>query len=93
MNTNNGWRGSARELGLEAMEPLVGKNTEDLMNEYIANGFQAIVVSAQSNLIEKEWIGKPVDRHFIEHLKKKPEIDAMRGKRGIPHPSCRLSHV
>lgn len=72
------------ELGCEAVEPLWRRNTEDLMKEYINNCFRAVVVSAQSNLIEKEWIGKPVDRYFIEHLKKKPEIDLC-GEKGEYH--------
>ncbi len=80
------------ELGCEAVEPLWGRNTEDLMKEYIDNNFRAVIVSAQSNLIEKEWIGKPVDMRFIEYLKKIPGIDLC-GEKGEYHTlvvSCPL---
>ena len=72
------------ELGLEAIEPLWERHTEDLMREYIENGFRAVVVSAQADLVDKEWIGKPVDMDFIEYLKKKPEIDLC-GEKGEYH--------
>jgi uncharacterized protein (TIGR00290 family) len=60
-----------RELGIEAVEPLWGGNTEDLLCEFIDAGFEAVIVCGQSGFVEKEWVGKTVDRDFIGYLKER----------------------
>jgi uncharacterized protein (TIGR00290 family) len=57
------------EVGIEAVEPLWGRETEDILCEFIDAGFQAVVIGAQSRLIDAEWLGRRVDRDFIEYLK------------------------
>lgn len=57
------------DLGIEAIEPLWGKNTEDILKEFIDAGFEAVVVSAQSKFVDKKWIGKRVDKEFLQYLK------------------------
>ncbi len=57
------------EIGIEAVEPLWGISTEELINEFIDEGFEAVVVSGKGGLIDKEWIGRKVDRNFTEYLK------------------------
>lgn len=70
-----------QEMGIEAIEPLWGIRTEDILDEFIKNGFEAIVVSAKADTqfgpygIAKEWIGHKVDDEFIRYLKTKPYID------------------
>ncbi len=56
------------ELGIEAVEPLWGRKTTEIVSELIDVGFEAIVVSAKSELIAKEWIGHRVDRDFVKYL-------------------------
>ena len=56
------------ELGIEAVEPLWGRNTEEVVSDFIDSGFEAIIVSAKSKLFGKEWIGHRLDRDFINHL-------------------------
>lgn len=57
------------ELVIEAIEPLWGRNTEELMQDFISNGFQAVVISGQEKFIDKEWIGRTVNKDFLEYLK------------------------
>lgn len=57
------------ELGIEAVEPLWGKNPEEILSSFIDAGFEAVIVSAQSKLIDRDWIGHLVDRDFITYLK------------------------
>ncbi|MBI4711807.1 MAG: diphthine--ammonia ligase [Planctomycetes bacterium] len=70
-----------QEMGIEAIEPLWGMRTEDILNEFIRSGFEAIVVSVKADAqfgpygIAKEWIGHKVDEEFIHYLKTKPYID------------------
>lgn len=63
------------ELGIKAYLPLWGMRTEDILDEFIRSGFEAIVISAKASLIEQEWIGHKVDNDFIDYLKTKPLID------------------
>jgi diphthine-ammonia ligase len=57
------------ELGIEAIEPLWGRKTEDIIREFLGLGFETIVASGDQKLIEKEWIGRKMDGAFIEYLK------------------------
>ena len=57
------------ELGIKAVEPLWGKSPEDILSSFIDAGFEAAIVSAQSKLINEDWIGHIVDRNFIVYLK------------------------
>ena len=57
------------ELGILANEPLWGMNTEKIMKDFLALGFETIVASGDQKLIEKEWIGRKMDVGFIEYLK------------------------
>lgn len=57
------------ELGIEAVEPLWGRRTEDILREFLGLGFEAIIASGDQKLIGKEWIGRKMDDAFIEYLK------------------------
>jgi uncharacterized protein (TIGR00290 family) len=57
------------ELGIEAVEPLWGRKTEDIIREFLSLGFETIIASGDQKLIEKEWIGRKMDDAFIEYLK------------------------
>ena len=58
-----------RELGIEAIEVIWGQEPERILLDFIDLGFQAIIVSAKSDLFGKEWIGRKVDRNFYKYLK------------------------
>ncbi len=72
------------DLKIEAIEPLWERNTEELMQDFIQKGFQAVVISAQGRSVDKEWIGKTVNRDFVEYLKINPEVDIC-GENGEYH--------
>jgi len=71
------------ELEIEAVEPLWGRNSEEVLSDFIDAGFEAVIVSAQSKFIGEEWIGRQVDKDFIEYLKDK-NIDVC-GENGEYH--------
>lgn len=60
-----------RELGIRAIEPLWGEEPERLLLDFIDAGFEAIVVSAQSDLFDEEWIGREINREFLRYLRAK----------------------
>jgi len=57
------------DLGIEAVEPLWGIDTEEILADFIDAGFEAVIVSTRSEFIGKEWIGRTVDREFLKYLK------------------------
>ena len=56
------------DIGIEAVLPLWGRNTKEIVSDFIDSGFEAIIVSAKSKLIGQEWMGRNVDRDFISYL-------------------------
>ncbi len=56
------------EIGIEAVEPLWGRPTSDVISSFIDHGFQAVIISAKADLIAEEWLGRRVDREFIAYL-------------------------
>jgi uncharacterized protein (TIGR00290 family) len=58
------------DLGIEAVEPLWGKSMEQVLSSFIDVGFEVVVVSAKADLIDKEWIGRRVDKAFIDYLRR-----------------------
>ncbi len=60
-----------RDLVIKAIEPLWGRSTEQILSSFIDEGFEAVIVSAKSELIDEDWIGRQVDKSFVEYLKRK----------------------
>lgn len=56
------------EIGIEAVEPLWGRKTEKVVSDFIDAGFEAVIVSAKSDLIDKKWLGHRVDKDFVRYL-------------------------
>ncbi len=59
------------EIGVEAVEPLWGLDPEEVISRLINAGFKAIIVSARSDLIGEEWVGRPISWDFVEYLKER----------------------
>ncbi len=59
------------ELGIEPIEPLWGMKTENIMDDFFRLGFETIVASGDQKLIDKKFIGRTMDREFINYLKAK----------------------
>ncbi|MEM2942918.1 MAG: diphthine--ammonia ligase [Candidatus Bathyarchaeia archaeon] len=57
-------------VGLKVLEPLWGMDARDVYSRFINLGFDAIVVSAKSDLIGKEWVGRHLDRRFLGFLER-----------------------
>lgn len=57
-----------RELEVEAILPLWGRETGELAREIIDAGFEAVVVSTNAGLMGEEWLGRSIDRAFMKEL-------------------------
>jgi len=60
-----------KDLGIEAIEPLWKKEPGKILLDFIEYGFEAIIVSAKSDLIDEKWIGQKIDKKFVKYLKDK----------------------
>jgi uncharacterized protein (TIGR00290 family) len=71
-----------REVEVESIMPLWGRDTKELILEIIDSGFKPVVVAVKADLLGKEWLGRIIDRKFLEELN--PEIDPC-GEKGEFH--------
>jgi diphthine-ammonia ligase len=56
------------ELSVKAILPLWKIDTDMLINEFIGLGFETVVVTAKKDIMEKEHIGRVIDRGFVDEL-------------------------
>jgi uncharacterized protein (TIGR00290 family) len=56
------------DLKISAIEPLWGEEPERILLDFIDAGFEAIIVSAKSELLGKEWIGQKIDKEFFKYV-------------------------
>ena len=59
------------EIGIEAMEPLWGRPTGEILEQFIELGFEAVIVGANSKYIDECWVGRAVDSDFQDYLNRK----------------------
>jgi len=71
--------------GLKACFPLWNKPTLDLMNNFIFQGFKAITCCINTEVLGEDWLGRQLDRKFLEDL---PEGVDPCGENGEYHTFC-----
>ncbi|MCG2714082.1 MAG: diphthine--ammonia ligase [Candidatus Omnitrophica bacterium] len=72
------------ELAIKPIMPLWKNDTADLINEIIEAGFKAMVVATNAKYLGKEWLGRQIDKEFIEDLSALRNIDLC-GEKGEFH--------
>jgi diphthine-ammonia ligase len=73
-----------KEIGLEPVRPLWHRDTTEVLDEWIKEGFKATVVRVKKELLGMEWLGRTLDRGFFNDLKQLGTIDLC-GERGEYH--------
>ena len=73
------------KLNIRAVFPLWKKNTKELLKEFLALGFKAIVVCVNAQLLEPSFAGRIIDAGFIDDLPK--GVDPC-GENGEFHTFC-----
>jgi uncharacterized protein (TIGR00290 family) len=65
-----------REAEIETIFPLWKLDTKKIIFDFIDSGFESIVVCVKHDILSNEWLGRKIDRNFIEELLKfNPRID------------------
>ena len=57
-----------QKAGLTAVFPLWKRNTSELIKEFIDLGFKAITVCVNANHLDESFVGRVIDKQFIEDL-------------------------
>jgi uncharacterized protein (TIGR00290 family) len=60
-----------RELGIQAVEPLWGRPAQDVVEEFLHLGYEAVVVSAKADIFGQEIVGRTLDRDLVQELVRK----------------------
>lgn len=58
------------EVGITPLEPLWGLDPEQILIDFIDEGFEAVMVNVKADLFGEEWLGRRVDRSLLEDLHK-----------------------
>jgi uncharacterized protein (TIGR00290 family) len=69
-------------LGLRGIFPLWKKDTQELIQSFIALGFKAITVCVDTQVLAPRFVGREIDRQFISELP--PAVDVC-GENGEYH--------
>jgi diphthine-ammonia ligase len=73
-----------KEIGLTPVRPLWHRDTTEVLDEWIKEGFKATVVRVKKELLGVDWLGRTLDRQFFNDLKKLGTVDLC-GERGEYH--------
>lgn len=58
------------ELDIKPVMPLWDQDPEQILTDFVNEGFEAIVVMVKADLLGEEWLGRKVDRRFVSDLLK-----------------------
>jgi len=73
-----------KEIGLKPVRPLWHRDTTEVLDEFINEGFKATVVRIKKDLLTMDYLGRELNRQFFNDLKKLGTIDLC-GERGEYH--------
>lgn len=73
------------KIGMKACFPIWKRDTKELLEEFIALGFKAIVVCIKSELLDASFAGRIIDESFINDL---PDNVDICGENGEFHTFC-----
>jgi diphthine-ammonia ligase len=72
------------ESGVEPVLPLWLKEREELLSSFIHAGFKAVVVATDARYLGEEWLGREINRAFVNDLKALNQVD-LSGEKGEYH--------
>ena len=73
------------KVGLEAVFPLWQKNTQQLIEDFVAQGFKTVTCCVSDAYLDETWVGRDINHAFIEELPS--QVDAC-GENGEYHTFC-----
>ncbi len=74
-----------KPLNIECVFPLWGKNTKEIIYEFINLGFEAIIISVNAEVVGEEFLGRKIDTDFLKDIP--ASVDPC-GENGEFHTFC-----
>lgn len=74
-----------KPYGIEVVEPLWGKTSSDIMEEFLSSGLKTVIVTTMANVLGEDFIGEEITRGLIDRL---PEGCDSCGENGEYHTFC-----
>lgn len=74
-----------RQSNLKTVFPIWGKDTRQLIHQFIDMGFKAVVVAVNASALDQSFAGRVLDKQFVNDLPK--EVDPC-GENGESHTFC-----
>lgn len=71
--------------GITVVEPLWGKSSPEIMDEFLASGLRTIIVTTMAEVLDESYIGKLIDKELVDRL---PETADVCGENGEYHTFC-----
>lgn len=71
--------------GIEVVEPLWGKTSKEIMDDFLSSGLKTVVVTTMADGLGEAAIGKLIDRCFVDSL---PDYVDPNGENGEYHTFC-----
>lgn len=71
--------------GIEVVEPLWGRSSQEVMRDFLASGLRTVVVTTMADQLGADAIGREVDRAFVDSL---PAGIDPNGENGEYHTFC-----
>jgi uncharacterized protein (TIGR00290 family) len=74
------------EFGFMPLLPLWGRDPADVLDEFVAEGFEAVTVCVKGEFLGDAWLGRRIDREFKAELQDagRPAVDVC-GENGEYH--------
>jgi len=73
-----------KEVGLTPVKPLWHRDTMQILNDFITEGFKATLVRIKTDVLGMEWLGREINKEFFDDLLKLGTVDPC-GERGEFH--------
>ena len=64
-----------KEVGLTPVKPLWHRDTKQILEEFINEGFRATLVRIKTDVLGMEWLGREINKAFFDDLLKLGMID------------------
>lgn len=64
-----------KEVGLTPVKPLWHRDTQQILAEFISEGFKATLVRVKTDALGMEWLGREINKEFFDDLLKLGTVD------------------
>lgn len=64
------------ECRITPLSPLWKKDRMEILTEFIEKGFDATILCTKADMLGEEWLGRKIDRKFVQDMRNlKPNVD------------------